>query len=779
MNHFPLAAIRYGIAALAVTATMLSGCTGSDTDDGVTPPAGEKITITASTERRTLASGEVRTSLAANDEVLWSMDDTFVVYDLSTYDSSTFEIKSGAGTASGVFTGYKPQGTSYIALYGDNSYGGGILTLPAEQTYDASGFAPYMNPMAAVTSDLESGLSFKNLMGILELNVTGTKTVESVTVSCDGMMLSGTVSVSPTTLDIVSHGTPSSSVSLVGINEILDPVTARKFNVVVPPGTYENLKIRIINTDGTSVLRTAGSPIEVGRNQIVPIMGLEDGDEAQESVVKLFIDQERSSWHMAVVCSQMSSDCSKFVYMFGTDAFVAEWKANNPGGTDRDMVLANGAVYTEDIEYFYDDYPGTTYNFYALGYDADGAEDQLVHVTYTMEIPYDDTMSLAASVADEDIAETTADITLTPSGPVAKIYMSVYQKTDFGSSGPDMNQMFYSTREYPTFTIDVSGGAVVQELGNLLPDRAYLVFYIGESAEGRFTPIQTLEFATKAYTTGNAAVTITGNVIEDIKASFNIEMNESAVSYKALTITKSTYDYYMSEGLNLGDEVAAITQPAVSDKEYVVADLAPETDYVVVAVAYDAEGVYGDLCEFHFATTPYIPVQDPNYDLLLGNWSVSYVDYQTNEPVKNGFTVTVQPDVEGKTFTVYGLMASNPNIVMPARFVNNGICLDAGTLIAQTATDNVYFCLVSGGYLLRSGYYFGTLAGDHITFEGRNVPYEVDGCMFFAFNAETDDYAGYYDPGMMRLEFDRVQASSAGSSTQRFDRVNPVTPSWR
>ena len=110
---------------------------------------------------------------------------------------------------------------------------------------------------------------------------------------------------------------------------------------------------------------------------------------------------------------------------------------------------------------------------------------------------------------------------------------------------------------------------------------------------------------------------------------------------------------------------------------------------------------------------------------------------------------------------------------------DSGICLDAGTLIAQTATDNVYFCLVSGGYLLRSGYYFGTLAGDHITFEGRDVPYEVDGCIFFAFNAETDDYAGYYDPGMMRLEFDRVQASSAGSSTQQFDRVNPVTPSWQ
>lgn len=780
MNHFPLAAIRYGIAALAVTATMLSGCTGSDTDDGVTPPASEKITITASTERRTLASGEVRTSLAANDEVLWSMDDTFVVYDMDSYNSSTFEIKSGAGTTSGVFAGYKPQGTSYIALYGDNSYGGGILTLPAEQTYDASGFAPYMNPMAAVTSDLESGLSFKNLMGILELNVTGTKTVESVTVSCDGVMLSGTVSVTPTTLDIVSYGTPSNSVSLVGINEALDPATARKFNVVVPPGTYENLKIRIVNTDGTSVLRTAVEPVVVERNQIVPVMGLVDGENAQESVVKLFIDEAQSSWYKVVVYSQKSADCSRFVYMFGTDEFVAGWKESNPGMSDRDMVLSVGSEYTDDISFEYEDHPNATYNFYALGYDADGNEDQLVHITYTMEVPYDASMSVTVEVLEENITETEALATFTPVGPVSSIKASLYQETDFGSAGIDSDQMFYMTNRYPSYQFEVSGSAVKQKITDLLPGRTYLLFYVGESTEGNFSQLGILEFTTKEHVESDAVVTITEASVEDVKASFNMVMSGSAVNYKALAITQDQYDYYISEGLGLADEIAALSQPAVSDPVYTVENLTPLSNYVMVAVAFDADGVYGPLAILPFTTQDYIPVQDPNYDLLLGDWMVSYTDYSTGEVLTDQYSVRIDPSVEGKTFLVTGLFQAGPGIPVQARFVNNGVCFDAGEVIANLENEEIRLALLSDNMIVPNGSYLGTYANDTLTFAGYNVAYRIDGLMFALYDPNGEYYTGsYYPPILSSLVFTKAKPSSAGSSTQQFDRVNPVTPSWQ
>lgn len=63
----------------------------------------------------------------------------------------------------------------------------------------------------------------------------------------------------------------------------------------------------------------AAEPVAVERNQIVPVMGLVDGENAQESVVKHFIDETQSSWYKVVVYSQKSADCSRFAYMFGID----------------------------------------------------------------------------------------------------------------------------------------------------------------------------------------------------------------------------------------------------------------------------------------------------------------------------------------------------------------------------------------------------------------------------------------------------------------------------
>ena len=74
--------LRFVPVVFLTAATLLPGCSKSDGVDEQKGPSREKIEIKATTERRTLATAEGRTSLGSNDEVLWSEADNFAVYAL-------------------------------------------------------------------------------------------------------------------------------------------------------------------------------------------------------------------------------------------------------------------------------------------------------------------------------------------------------------------------------------------------------------------------------------------------------------------------------------------------------------------------------------------------------------------------------------------------------------------------------------------------------------------------------------------------------------------------
>lgn len=205
-------------------------------------------------------------------------------------------------------------------------------------------------------------------------------------------------------------------------------------------------------------------------------------------------------------------------------------------------------------------------------------------------------------------------------------------------------------------------------------------------------------------------------------------MSGSAVNYKALAITQATYDYYISEGLGLADVIAALSQPAVGDPVYTVENLTPLSDCVMVAVAFDTDDVYAPLAIQPFITQDYVAVQGPNYDLLLGDWMVSYSDFTTGEPLTDQqYSVRVDPSVEGKTFIVTGLLPSNPELTINARFVNNGVCFDAGEVIANLENEEIRLALLSDNMIVPDGSHLGTYANDTLTFAGYNVAYRIDG----------------------------------------------------
>ena len=321
----------------------VTGCTAADgLDEDSGGASGRKITVRATTETRTSAQGDVRTTLGSSYEVLWSPEDSFMVYTVNGNLYSAFAIENGAGTTSASFTGPALAGNSFVAVYGANSYcvsGTASFIAMPEQRYRKDGFSDNVNPMLAYTDDLEKGLSFSNVMGILELNVTGTKTVDRITVSCEGMALSGRFFLAADLSDLTltpDAQSAASEVALVNIGEMLDASTPKRFNVVVPPGTYENLRIRIVNADGTYVERTAPEPITVARNQIVPLMGLVDGDEAQQTPVRITV--EPYAWYGCNVYADMvSTEYEMFVLMVATESGIEQWKLQNPGKNESDM----------------------------------------------------------------------------------------------------------------------------------------------------------------------------------------------------------------------------------------------------------------------------------------------------------------------------------------------------------------------------------------------------------------------------------------------------------
>ena len=749
------------MAGMLGVTMLVTGCTATDgleEDSGAA--SANKITVRATNETRTSADGDVRTTLGSNYEVLWSPDDSFMIYTTDGNYYSALIIEEGAGTTNASFTGPGILGNSFVAIYGSNPYcmysGTASFTAMPEQTYRADGFSNNVNPMLAYTDDLEKGLSFSNVMGILELNVTGTKTVDRITVSCDGMALSGKFTLAADLSDLTL--TPdaqnvASEVSLVNIGETLDASTPKHFNVVVPPGTYENLKIRIVNTDGTYVERTAPEPITVARNQIVPLMGLVDGDEAQQAPVRITV--EPYAWYGCTVYADMYPECEMFYILVASESAIMQWKIQNPGKSELDMVIGHGSLYDRNYAYAHEDKAGETLHVYAQAINANYEPvGPMMHASFEIVPPLDDSLFAQAYIMDNTMTETSVSVAFDCTADVQNVKSILMQNQ---SIYPDMDSYLYYTCAYPQYVTSISDGSGRLDITDLVPGRDYWLLYVAESADGRITLLQIIDFSSPEHVASNALVTISENSVEDIRASFNIAMNSSAVSYKAMLLTAQQYNELAGEGL--ADIVAADVSEPMMDPVYTVTGLSPETDYVLAAVAYDSGGVYGSLSVLPFRTTAYIAVEDPVYDSFIGEWAVDYVDYNTGVGVSDGFRVTISPDVEGKTFLIDGLVggASNPVV---AEFVDNGLRLKAGmNLYPMSETSYVVLGLLTDVSVYVGTYTcIGSVYDDIITFAGYDMPYEFKGFVFYVYDMQTGEYPGYVEPFVQNPVFRRVAA---------------------
>lgn len=199
-------------------------------------------------------------------KVLWTKGDRITITD---GNSHVGEYTTESVTQQGVFTfagGEEAVTPSFEAWYPSTVYNGGSPTLPSVLSYVPGNLAGV--PMKATGST--SNLTFKNLTGIIRLNISSSqegKKVRKIVLKAD-KPLSGPFTVT----DDAAVVSGSEGLTLdCGEEGVAIGTSATAFFMAVPAGTYNPLKITVITTDGDVQTRVSSKDIVIARSKVVSI----------------------------------------------------------------------------------------------------------------------------------------------------------------------------------------------------------------------------------------------------------------------------------------------------------------------------------------------------------------------------------------------------------------------------------------------------------------------------------------------------------------------------
>lgn len=244
-------------------------------------PATDSMTIVVTLEQETAT----KTSLIynyPNSSVVWSEGDQIKVFKKG---NPVGEVYTLVDANNGTFRGkvLSGDGSTYYAVYPASAAGtltgeSISLTVPAKQSYVANSFGPAVNFSGGTTEDLNSGFTFKNLFGLLKLQVKRSdsetpETIDSIVVysknSTDvlngsfSLSFSGTGSsaVPVTTAAIGQTAENNRKLTLdCGSSGVALETTAKPFYLVVPAGTLnDGMTVEVVengSNSGAMVLST-------------------------------------------------------------------------------------------------------------------------------------------------------------------------------------------------------------------------------------------------------------------------------------------------------------------------------------------------------------------------------------------------------------------------------------------------------------------------------------------------------------------------------------------
>lgn len=211
------------------------------------------------------APADSRTSVTSEGKVLWSKNDAFALLSASSRDKFTLISGEGQGTAE--FSGSLSGSAPYYALYpySENCrIEGGVLKfkLPEEQKASLGTFGDNCSPALATMPSADSPANFKNLCGVLEVNLNGSSIkIAGISVTdLAGMPLWGDCTVA---LD-GKQGTNEQTMTVTGGSNTvyveLDKVaslmasTPRAIEVVVPAGAFsKGYTVKVYDTEGKAI----------------------------------------------------------------------------------------------------------------------------------------------------------------------------------------------------------------------------------------------------------------------------------------------------------------------------------------------------------------------------------------------------------------------------------------------------------------------------------------------------------------------------------------------
>lgn len=209
--------------------------------------------------------------------VLWEYQDE--VYVTNGSQSAKF-INTSQGTSEiALLEGRLAEGANYFAAYPFNivtnsSAFSFSVDLPSEQTYCADGIDSEAFPMVAQCK--EGVFDFKNICGILVVQLLGEQTITSVSFSgkdSDGNALpvagKGTVAVGYSDVPtLVMDNLSDKYVSLLSSTGVkLSTTTPTAFHIVLPSGTYDTFELAIATKDGSMMAVNSSKALSIKRSQ--------------------------------------------------------------------------------------------------------------------------------------------------------------------------------------------------------------------------------------------------------------------------------------------------------------------------------------------------------------------------------------------------------------------------------------------------------------------------------------------------------------------------------
>ena len=238
-------------------------------------------------------NAETKTSLDGEGNVLWKRGDQVSIFAGSTINeqyqvsdasdgktAASLNKVSGGGFVAGTeidnnVAFYPYASTAEIAKSGSNYVISGV-EFPATQTYAAGSFGNGTFPMATVTSSTEDmNLKFKNVLGGLKLQLKGTSTITSITVTGNNNeILCGNAEVTTTYGGVPSIVLSDASAKTVTLNcgagVTLDSETATPFIIALPPMTMTGgFTVVVTDTEGKQMQIKTTKPQTITRSNLL------------------------------------------------------------------------------------------------------------------------------------------------------------------------------------------------------------------------------------------------------------------------------------------------------------------------------------------------------------------------------------------------------------------------------------------------------------------------------------------------------------------------------